>query len=319
MPFQPMHQYTSLANSYQSFLQPNFSTSYPQMPLHSMSSNFYQQPQQYMPATSMQQYGSAFDGFQAYPPSVDASATVQNAAPTARRPPATSMVTCQQCRRIKEQAKTISKEELKSALNEIHGELQAIRDPRQNQANVVELARALIEVPKSTLTSVASHSTFDHFRPMLVHLLRQLQRASYLSEEHVYLFRVIVKAIGRLTSKATSVDQYPSWLVDSTLLQSFAGCLTKIGTSSKFLHEKKGKAASAFVSLFDIYINYQTIATDADVLDRLVDPTVQCLTSSFYLDSFNSIETSQKLTRQQKFFLYKCPAFMTSYHGIVRD
>jgi hypothetical protein len=53
-------------------------------------------------------------------------------------------------------------------------------------------------------------------------------------------------------------------------------------------------------------------------LYRLFEGTMDCLISSNYDRAFRRLKANtESMTTEQKFFLIKCPSFLSSYHGKI--
>ncbi|CAF0720479.1 unnamed protein product [Adineta ricciae] len=233
----------------------------------------------------------------------------------------TSSVLSQHCQTIKQKAQSISTLELQNLLDQIQNELNTGENSKQNTNNIQEFLSALIPVKTSTLATVARHSIFQQLRAPLVQYLRQWRRESSLNENDVFLFRSIIRLLTKLLRNVTQLNQYPTWLLNPILLEMVAGSLTDISQSDRLSKKNNQRESRSFMRLFDLYIKYGTCLEkektfNKDVLNQLIDPVVQCLKSDQYVDLFSKQGSSNKTTKmQERFFLHKCPSFLTSYHG----
>jgi hypothetical protein len=226
------------------------------------------------------------------------------------------------CNTIRQQAKVISSHELTNVLDKIFDEIKNFHDQKKTFTSLNDILGALIHVRQSTLPSIAEHNFFMLLRVPFLQILRQWNSDTYLNEDEVLMFRNITKLVKKLVQEIPHPDNYPSWLTGPVLLDTIAACFTDISKSGKFFDKKNSREAKCFLRLLGTYDIYQKDLMDEkdsnqDKLVQLLDPVIHCLTSQFYLDSFNNIQLSTKsMSKKDKFFLIKCPAFLTTYNGI---
>ncbi|CAF0891793.1 unnamed protein product [Rotaria sordida] len=224
---------------------------------------------------------------------------------------------------INKDPKTISNSELANLLDHHPKELKKMRrkHPQQQLPILMDFLLTVCRVPKSTLLSVAQHNFFSSLQTPFSDLLQRWCRSSSLTDDEISMFRSIVKLIKRFNKATDAVELLPSWLLDSTFLNTIANCLTNIGTSKNFLNDKNNRLLKYFTRLIEIYTYYQECLndendSDKDTLVLLLDPILQCLTSSQYINTFTNLSQDKKsMTNIEKFFLLKCPSFLISYNG----
>jgi len=225
------------------------------------------------------------------------------------------------CNIISEKAEVISSSELTNLLDEIFNEFANFQDQKQQLTNLKDILVVLLSVRRRTLASITQHKFFTLLRKPLIQILQQWNNGSDLNEDEAITFRNITKLLKSLVKEITDVNLYPSWLSDSSLLDTIAVCFTNISKSSKFFDKENEQETKSFISLLNTYDDYQKDldsenTSNQDKLVKLLDPILHCLTSHFYLDSFNQIQTGKEsISRKAKFFLIKCPTFLTSYDG----
>ncbi|CAF2736925.1 unnamed protein product [Rotaria sp. Silwood2] len=225
---------------------------------------------------------------------------------------------------INKDPKTISNSELKKLLDQHPKQLNKMRHKSSQQqiSILIDFMSTLYRVPKSTLLSVAHNKFFTLLQFPFTDLLRRWCRSSDLTDNEIYMFRTIVKLIKRFLKATDANELLPSWLLDTTFLNTVADCLTYIATSKEFLYDKNNRLLKYFTRLIDSYVRYQEFFDDEnhsnkDALVLLLDPILQCLTSSRYIDTFTNISQDKKsMTTNEKFFLLKCPSFVISYKGL---
>jgi hypothetical protein len=226
------------------------------------------------------------------------------------------------CNIINNKANFISSVELTNILDELFNEFENFRDEKQQLTNLEDVITVLTRVRRLTLAAVAQHQFFSLIRMPLIQILQQWNNASNLTEDEVLIFRKINRLLKSLLSDVVNTSHYPSWLTDSSLLDTIAVCFINISTSDKFYNNKNAREVRNFTRLLDIYDGYQKLlneekTTNQDQLVQLLDPVIHCLTSNHYFESFDNIQSNAKsASKKEKFFLIRCPTFFTAYNGI---
>lgn len=227
-----------------------------------------------------------------------------------------------QCDIIDERANVISSEELTSTLDKVFKDIEKLPNQKQQIANLKDIITVLIQVRQPILESVVQHKFFTLLQIPLNQILRQWNQTLSLDEDDSIIFRNLIKLLRKLFRNIEEIQLYPSWFTDASLLDTIAVCLTNLSKSNKYFHKNNRFTAKIFIYLFDIYDEYQDLLntetnTDQEILATLRDPVIQCLTSNLYLDSFDNLQKGASLrSKQEKFFLSRCPKFLTSYNGI---
>jgi hypothetical protein len=225
---------------------------------------------------------------------------------------------------INKDPKILSNSELINILDNHTNILKQLheKDQQQQLPILIDVITILIRVPKSILVSTVQNEFFSLLRIPLTDILhRWCRRLSPLSDNELFIFRSIAKIIRLLIKGTDDIKLIPSWLSDSTLLDAISNCLTNIATLGKFLHESNKSQLKSFTRLIDAYVIYQQRLNDEDHShkDRLVQllhPILHCLISSHFIHTFETMPKDAKsMTNIEKFFLVKCPTFLTSYNG----
>jgi hypothetical protein len=220
--------------------------------------------------------------------------------------------------------KTLSNSELIHLLDKHTNLLKKIqaKDQQQQLPILIDAINVLIHLPKSTLVSTAQNEFFSLLRISLIDILHQWRRrTSPLSDNESFIFHATAKLIRKLIKATDDIKLIPSWLSDSALLEAISSCLTDIATSGKFLNENNKYQFKSFTYLIDAYTHYQQRLNDedpshTDKFVQLLDPILHCLTSSYFINIFaNMSKDAKSMTNIEKFFLIKCPIFLTSYKG----
>ena len=208
---------------------------------------------------------------------------------------------------IQDNARTMTKAALTALLDELQ---------REQLADLNPAISALKCVPSSRLGSVAQHEFFGRLRSPLISVLDGWHRGSHLNEDEIFTFRNVTTFLGLLFRH---IDSYPSWLSDSALLEAIGVCLTDISRTEKLFLDENKRESKNFTRLMNIYSDYQESLNDNNDVERLVqllDPIVHCLSSTHFCDLVGNMKSNRKsMSKQEKFFLIKCPAFLTAYTG----
>jgi tyrosine-protein phosphatase YwqE len=219
---------------------------------------------------------------------------------------------------------TISNEELTHLLDKFTFILNPVDDidRQQQQLSIInDTLNALIDIHPSALLSTSQNEFFSIIQTTFIHIIRRWHRLSSLQDDEFLMFRMMTKLIERFITATHDVRLLPSWLTDSTLLEAISNCLTNIVTSGNFLQNNSKTQFKYFTRLIDAYILYQQQLNDQnhfnkDLLVQLLDPILHCLTSPQFIHTFANLPIDAKsMTTIEKFFLVKCPAFLTSYNG----
>ena len=226
------------------------------------------------------------------------------------------------CFSLRNQADTISSEELYDRLNQITNILKSFNYQEQQPLPVlIDILIVLIYVRPRILASVSQHEFFSMLQISFIDILRQWCRLASLLEDESFMFYSMAKLLTIVIDNIDNINLLPSWFSDLRLFDVIADCLTDMANSRKFLDHRNKHQLKYFTRLIEIYISYQQRLTDEnqsnkDILLPLLHPIVQCLTSSHFINTFINISTDTKsMTAIEKFFLIKCPAFLISYNG----
>ena len=219
--------------------------------------------------------------------------------------------------------KTISTTELSTMLDAYATRVKRLhdRDNQQQTPLLLDTMSMLMRVQRTTLLSVSQNDFFALLRNPFIDILHQWSRTSSLSDAESVMFHHVIKLIRYFIYTADDISGLPLWLSDLTLLQAIAQCLINIASSDILFQPHSKHHFKYFTRLIDAYIHYQQTLTqlhpsDQDKLLPLVDPIIRCLTSAHYIDTFTSMPVDQSsMSTKQKFFLVKCPTFLTAYAG----
>ena len=226
---------------------------------------------------------------------------------------------------IDKDPKFISTTELTAVLDVHTREVKRLheRDNQKQMPLLLDTMSILIHVRKSTLLSVSQNDFFTLLRNPFMDVLQQWSNSKLLSDAQAVMFHHVIKLIRYFIYTTDDISRLPLWLSDLTLLQTIAQCLVNIASSDTLLLPHNKHHFKYFTRLIDAYIDYQQrliqpSSSDQDKLMPLIDPILRCLTSNHYIDTLNDMPVDQSsMSTKQKFFLVKCPTFLTSYTGSV--
>ncbi|CAF0826673.1 unnamed protein product [Adineta ricciae] len=221
---------------------------------------------------------------------------------------------------LKNQSSNITEIELGGILNKITSVMKNFNSNNMEQQQhqlpiLIDILNALLDVNSVMLSSVSQNSFFSICQKYLIDILQQWQQKGSLTDDQTSTFSSTVKLASILTLSTTLI---PSWLSDSTLLDTIATSLTHIANTGKFLDDNNKQPFRHFTHLIHTYTLYQQHLnqhphSNKDTFIQLLHPVQLCLTSTHFVHSFATLSNS--LTTSHKFFLLKCPAFISSYHG----
>ncbi|CAF0925458.1 unnamed protein product [Adineta steineri] len=169
-----------------------------------------------------------------------------------------------------------------------------------------------------TLVNIPSHIFYYSIRNIIRDLLLDWHFSSELTEEETYLLRNSILFFDRLVNIINDVTKLTLWLIEPSLINSLADCMSDI---DQLLYDNRQKQNfKQLIRLFDIFNNYyQRLPVkfqNEDGLYALFKGTMDCLVSSKYERAFKKLKPdAESMTNEQKFFLIKCPSFFSSYRG----
>ena len=105
--------------------------------------------------------------------------------------------------------------------------------------------------------------------------------------------------------------------MEITFVEAFANCLTQVQVISKADENKRYlKQLARLLSMFADIQERLPADLHQSLFTRLLQPTINCLTSPTYQQLFRDLKANAtSLTPKEKFYLVKCPYFLTSYSG----
>jgi hypothetical protein len=229
-----------------------------------------------------------------------------------------SLLIAAHCSTIQRKSKTIDTQELSSILDDLVRELNSKTLSSTSYLNTLsEIVHLLNSTSPPSLLSLSSHYFFILIRNTIQSLLHQLHTTYRLNKQEILVLRNCTILLQDLVEKLDDISKLLHWITDATFLDALANCLNRIHQISKADESKL--SIKQIVRLVNIFADIQErlpIHLHHNLFVRLLQPTINCLTSSTYIQLFKDLKpSSNSLTAIQKLFLIKCPYFLTSYNG----
>jgi hypothetical protein len=222
------------------------------------------------------------------------------------------------CSTIRRKAKRLDIKELSAILDDFVRELSPITLPLQTYLNSLnKIVTTLNSNLPPILLEISSHYFFIIIRNTIRDLLQQLCVSKKLNEQETYILRNCVLLIHHIVLKINDVSRILHWITDATFLDALANCLNRIDKISKKTQNQR--VIKQITRLLGVFCNIQErlpLDFHQTLFVRLLQPTINCLTSSTYMKIFQNFKSNaDSFTENQKLFLIKCPYFLTTYNG----
>lgn len=235
-----------------------------------------------------------------------------------RSPSPPSLLIAAHCATIQRKGKRLDNAELSAIFNDITRELSADKLRASTYLHSLNQVLRVINAARlPILTTISSHYFFLLTRNTIRDLLHNFDQFKRLNEQEFYVIRNAVSLIYHLVQDVPDVSKVLHWIADATFLDALADCLSRMGKLSKKDRNRPViKHISRLLNTFAIIQERLPIDQHRTLFVRLLQPTVDCLTSTKYLELFQNFQSDSKfLTETQKLYLLKCPFFLTTYNG----
>ncbi len=181
-----------------------------------------------------------------------------------------------------------------------------------------EVIVQLNNVSLPLLATITSHKFYNTIQNLIKDLLIEWNFSYKLDPDETFLLRNCVLHLHRLVDTVEDVTVLSSWLLDPLLISAIADCMSNIDQLLSTDKEKHNfKQLTRLLDLFSIY--HQRLPSNLqndERFNRLLEATMDCLTSVKYDRIFRKLKPKTKsMTTEEKFFLIKCPSFLSSNHG----
>ncbi|CAF3785518.1 unnamed protein product [Rotaria socialis] len=235
-----------------------------------------------------------------------------------RNPTPLPLLIAAHCSTIRRKTARIDKSELSAILNDLVRELHTSRLPLKSYLNCLnEIVKTLNSHFPSTLLELASHYFFILIRSTIRTILQQLHSSNELNAEEIYLLRNCTLLLHHAVKEIDNVSKVVHWFSDTAFLDAVANCLNHINKISKANESRL--FIKQIARLLGVISNVQErlpMQLHNNLFAQLLEPTINCLTSSDYLKLFLNLKANEgSCSEKQKFYLIKCPYFLTTYNG----
>jgi hypothetical protein len=235
-----------------------------------------------------------------------------------RIPSPPSLLIAAHCSTIRRKAKRLDNKELSAILDDFSRELNTTNlHPLTYLNSLNQIVKILNSYSPSILPNLSSHYFFLLIRNTIKNLLQKLSQFKRLDNQEVYLLRNCCLLIDHLIKKLPDVSKVLHWITDVTFLDALAECLNRIDKISKKDYNRHAiKQLTRLLNIFCIIQERLPLDLHRTLFVRLLQPTINCLTSLNYVKLFENFQSNaDSLTENQKLFLIKCPYFLTTYNG----
>ena len=229
-----------------------------------------------------------------------------------------SLLIAAHCATIRRKNRRLDTQELSAILNDLVRELNSTKvRPSAYFNSLNEIVQVLNSTSPPVLVLISSHYFFVLVRNSIRDLLDKLSSKRHLDPMEIYLLRNCITLLEHFVEKVTDISKLLHWIMDISFVESFANCLNQIQVISKADENKRYlKQLARLLSMFADIQERLPADLHQSLFTRLLEPTINCLTSPTYQRLFRDLKASAtSLTSKEKFFLVKCPYFLTSYNG----
>jgi hypothetical protein len=228
------------------------------------------------------------------------------------------------CTTISNQRQTISGEQLKSLFDLIVIELN--KNANSSIDDYYQIIDTLKNICGLTLIdqSIVGHELFHLIRNILTHILNQWSDDNIiLTDKDEYLFQEIVQLFFKMIQHIRSTNQssvpiFQTWFLNESFFKAIVSVLENLSKdSSKYANQNENM--KSLIVLMESIQRFQKgldhIINNSIVL-LLIDPIIQCLCSSTYVDTFKKLPIkSNNASTYVEFILGTCPYYCIWYRG----
>jgi hypothetical protein len=231
--------------------------------------------------------------------------------------PSSSLIAAH-CSTIRRKIARIDIQELTGILNDLVRELAGKNTSRPAYLNSLnEIIQALNSHSSAALLSISSHYFFVLVRNALRDLLGKLLKKFQLNLNEIYVLRNCVLLFETIVKNIENVSKILHWLTELSFIDTFGQCLNEMQSILKANNNKR--ILKQLARLLNLFANIQErlpLDSHQNYFVRLLQPTINNLTSLTFQELFRNLKfNASSLTAKEKFYLIKCPYFITSYNG----
>lgn len=230
---------------------------------------------------------------------------------------APSLLVAAHCMTIRRKKKRIDIQELSAILDDLFRELYY--KPLNNTSylkSMNEITDALNTSAIPSLVLLHSHYFFLLVRNSIQSLL-QKSLTTPLNQQEMFVLRNCTVLLETLVKKIYDVSKLLPWINDNAFVKAVADTLTQINKMPSANHNKRLiRQIVRLVNIFGIIQERLPWHLHENLFISLLQPAVNCLTSSTYVQLFQDLKPDTKsLSSIQKLYLIKCPYFLERYNG----
>ncbi|UJR27361.1 hypothetical protein I4U23_008653 [Adineta vaga] len=235
-----------------------------------------------------------------------------------RDPSPPSLLIAAHCSTIRRKPDRLDTKELSAILDDLVRELNSSPLRLTTYLNSLnESVKTLNATFPPALLKIPSHYFFTLVRNRMRHLLEQLCATNRLNDQEIYVLRNCAILLHDLVERADDVSKLLHWVTDASFLDSLGNCLHHM--NKIFKTNQNRNIIKQLTRLLSLFCNVQErlpLSLHQALFERLLQPTINCLTSSHYVKLFQNLKCdTSRFTEEQKLYLIRCPHFLTSYNG----
>ena len=226
------------------------------------------------------------------------------------------------CLTIERKWKRFDPKEFSAILDDIVRELDSKKLRRRAYlSSLNEVLHTLNTTSPLVLFGLGSHDFFLLVRDIADDLLQQLQTSYLLNDQELFALRNCILLLENLVERSANPSKLLHWITETSFLQTFAGCLNNVERILKADDNQRFiKQLSRLLGVYSELQERLPIAFHQDSFQPLFQPIINCLTSPTYLALFRNLKSNaHSLSGKEKFFLIKCPHFLTGYNGKMKN
>ncbi|CAF1301304.1 unnamed protein product [Didymodactylos carnosus] len=231
------------------------------------------------------------------------------------------------CNTIQNNIKTLRPEQLKLIYDDFVQELK-LWSNNQSYELLSHIVRVLDNVNDMILIDslILNHEFYFILINTLKDILKKWQkRYDALSKQESFIFRntsrILFNMISSMSDNNDILQQQQQkrqmfhLFLNQKFIKSVKKCLENVAVYGK--HITNGNNFKYFAKLIDILADYQCVLNKEEqekLSSLLLNSIVKCLCSEYYVDAFKHLQLkSNSMSENEKFFLRKCPSYLTSY------
>lgn len=169
-------------------------------------------------------------------------------------------------------------------------------------------------------TSIFGHNIFTCIRDTAVNVMNKLNDELEVSEREGEFFNESSYVLSKIASISGASNIFKKIFVRSKFIESIQQCINDIAVNGTHINDYN--IMFGITCILKAFIAYRSETGDHDdeALLSLLDSTIKCMYSDYYLESFEEVEANAtELYNGQYLFLYACPYYIQEYNGVHRQ